>query len=257
MKLLAIARNTFRENIRDRVLYNLLAFAVLIIGVSMALSRLSVAARHRITVDVGLSSISLFGVFMAVFLGIGLVSKEIEKKTIYTLIAKPVPRYLFILGRFFGLMMTIGVNMLIMTAAFGAILWFNMYQQSWPLTWPIIQAIIMIYVELGIVTSVAMVFSTFSSPTLSAIFTLAFFVIGRFAAGLKALVSDEDPFLYWAAEILYRLVPNLTNYVRIESAVYGEGMGADLFVRIILIGLLTMAFFLLVAMGIFQRRNFV
>ncbi|HUT54814.1 MAG TPA: ABC transporter permease [bacterium] len=258
MKLWAIAYNTFREAIRDRVLYNLLAFAVLMIGLAVALGRLSIAERARITVDVGLFSISIFGVLMAIFLGIGLVSKEIEKKTIYTLIAKPVPRCLFILGRFCGLMITIGVNMVIMTAAFVVVLWYNREAPGWPLTWPIGQAIIMTYVELGIITAAAMVFSTFSTPTLSAIFTLCFVVIGRLTAGLKLLISrEQSPAAWWAADILYYLVPNLTNYVRIEAAVYGEGLAPDLFLRIILIGALTAAFLLAIAIAIFQRRNFV
>ena len=258
MKLWTIAYNTFRENIRDRVLYNLLVFAVLMMGLSVALGRLSIAERYRITVDVGLSSISIFGALMAIFLGIGLVSKEIERKTIYTLIAKPVSRSAFILGRFGGLMLTIGVNLLIMSVAFTLVLYLNMVQPGWPLTWPIAQAIIMIYVELGIITAVAMVFSTFSTPTLSAIFTLCFVVIGRFAAGLAPLISrDDNPALFRAAQLLYYLVPNLTNYIRIEAAIYGDGLGPALFLRIMAIGGLTAAFFLLIAILIFQRRNFV
>jgi ABC-type transport system involved in multi-copper enzyme maturation permease subunit len=258
MKLWAISYNTFRENVRDRVLYNLLAFAVLMIGLAVALGRLSIAERERITVDVGLFSVSVFGVFMAIFLGIGLVSKEIERKTIYTLIAKPVPRYLFILGRFSGLMLTLLVNMAIMTAAFTFVLWYNSVAPGWPLTWPMGQAIILIYVELGIITAAAMVFSTFSTPTLSAIFTLSFTVIGRLTAGLRELISkDTSPAAYWAADALYYLMPNLANYVRIESAVYGEGLGWDLFSRLIIIGVLTAAFLLGIAISIFQRRNFV
>jgi ABC-type transport system involved in multi-copper enzyme maturation permease subunit len=259
MKLWAISYNTFRENIRDRVLYNLLAFAVIMIGLSVALGRLSIAERYRITVDVGLSSITVFGVLIAVFLGIGLVSKEIEKKTIYTLIAKPVHRYIFILGRYFGLMITLGVNVLIMAAAFTAVLWFNRAGDTgWPLTWPMVQAVALTYVELGIITAVAMVFSTFSTPTLSAIFTLSFFVIGRLTAGLRQFTDPaENNILYWGVEALYYVVPNLTNYVRIEGAVYGDGLGIGISLRIIAIGVLTIAFFLLMAITIFQRRNFV
>jgi ABC-type transport system involved in multi-copper enzyme maturation permease subunit len=260
MKLWAISYNTFREAIRDRVLYNLLAFAVLMIGLAVALGRLSIAERERITVDVGLFSISVFGILMAIFLGIGLVSKEIEKKTIYTLVAKPVPRYLFILGRFFGLMITIGVNMVIMTAAYAFVLWYNQEVPGWPLGWPIAQAIILTYVELGIITAAAMVFSTFSTPTLSAIFTLSFVVIGRLTEGLKDLIEKQknpNPLVLRGAQALYLVIPNLHNYVRIEEAIYGDGIPLGLFLRLIAVGLLTAAFLLVIAIAIFQRRNFV
>ncbi len=258
MKLWAIAFNTFRENIRDRILYNLLVFAVLMIGLSVVLGKLSIAEKERITLDAGLSAISIFGVLIAIFLGIGLVNKEIEKKTIYTLVAKPVPRRLFVLGRYLGLMITIGVNLVIMTAAFALVLFYITGGEWGAVEWPVIQAIIMIYIELGIITAAATLFSTFSTPTLSAIFTLCFFVIGRLTDGLLELAREaKDQALLPAAEVLYYAVPNLTNYVRIEEALYGEGLGPLLFAETAGIGLLTIAFFLAIAVLVFQRRDFV
>ena len=258
MKLWAIAYNTFRENIRDRVLYNILVFAVLMIGLSVVIGKLSLAEQERITIDVGLTSISIFGVLMAIFLGVGLVSKEIDRKTIYTLVAKPVSRPLFLLGRFFGLLITIGVNMAIMTIAFALALFLIKGHGTWPLTWPMLQAVIMIYMELAIITAAAMVFSTFSTPTLSAIFALSFFVIGRLSLGLMEFTAkSKDQVLVGGAKILYYLVPNLSNYVRIESALYGDGLPFLLFLRVLGIGTLTSAFLLLIAMTIFQRRDFV
>lgn len=261
MKFWAITFNTFRETIRDRVLYNLLVFALLMIILSMVLGKLSFAEQERITIDIGLTTISLFGILMAVFLGIGLVSKEIERKTIHTLIAKPVPRWLFLLGRFSGLLLTIGVNILIMTAAFGLIMvYFNYPERGfiWPLTWPIIQTLILILVELSIITAAAMLFSTFSTPTLSAIFTLCFFVIGRFTAGIREFGEiSPDPVFYWGAKILYYAVPNLRDYVPIEAALYGDGLSSPLFFTLLLKGILTVAFLLVVAAGVFERRDFV
>jgi len=258
MRFWAITYNTFRENIRDRILYNLLVFAVILIGLSVALGQLTIEEAERITIDVGLTAISVFGVLMAVFLGIGLVSKEIERKTVYTLVAKPVPRFLFILGKFAGLMITIGVNILIMTAAFGVVLWYVKGGSGWPLARPIVQAVILIYFELGVLTAAAMVFSTFSTPTLSAIFTLSFFVIGRLAYGIKALAQEsESPAFKLGAKILYYAVPNLHNYVQIESALYGDGLPTALFLQIMAGGVLTATFFLVIAIMIFQRRDFV
>lgn len=258
MKLWAIAFNTFRENVRDKILYNLLVFAVLMIGLSIALGQMTISEQERITIDVGLTSISVFGVLMSIFLGIGLVSKEIEKKTIYTLIAKPVPRSFFILGRFSGLMLTIGVNTLVMTAAFALSLWYISGGDQWPLTLGMVQAIILIYLEFGIIISVTMLFSTFSTPILGSIFALCFVVIGRLTEGLVALAErSRDQFFITSSKVLYTLVPNLNNYIIIDQALYGDVLPLSLFLRIVAVGVLTTAFFLTLAIAIFQRRDFV
>ncbi len=257
MKIWAIAFNTFRENIRDKILYNLLVFAVIMIGLSIVLGELTIAEQRRITVDAGLTSISVFGILMAVFLGISLVSKEIERKTIYTLIAKPAPRSFFIIGRFLGLMITIGVNVAIMAVAFFGVLIY-LPGDGPTLTWPVFQAILLIYLELAIITSVAMAFSTFSTPTLSAIFTLCFVIIGRLTEGiLQFSVKSDNPFFRHGAEVLYAVVPNLTNYVQIEYALYNVSLPLGLLAKIVLTGLLTISVFLAVAMIVFQRRDFV
>ena len=111
---MAIAINTFKEAIRDKILYNLLFFALLMIGASLLLATLTVGEQSKIIIDIGLASINIFGVLIAVFLGIGLISKEIEKRTIYNIIAKPVPRYQFLIGKYIGLLLTIVVNTIIM-----------------------------------------------------------------------------------------------------------------------------------------------
>ena len=114
MKVLSIALNTFRENLRDKLLYNLLVFALLMIGSSLLLMRLTLGEFHRLLLNVGLGSINIFGVLIAIFVGIGLVNKEIEKKTIYTIVSKPVARYQFLIGKYLGLTMTLFVNTVIM-----------------------------------------------------------------------------------------------------------------------------------------------
>jgi hypothetical protein len=155
-------------------------------------------------------------------------------------------------------MLTIGVNLAIMAATFAFTIFIAQTDHAWPLTWPMVQALLMIYIELAIIVSVALVFSSFSTPTLSAIFTLAFFVIGRFTAGIKEFaVKAEDPFFRVTGTVLYYIVPNLTNYVRVESALYNDGLPAAVFLRTAAIGALTAAFFLLLAMAVFQRRDFV
>jgi len=253
MKVWAVALNTFKETIRDRILYNLLVFALLMILLTIALGELTIGEEIKITTDLGLSCISIFGTLIAIFLGIGLVSKEIERKTIYSLVAKPLPRYQFLLGKFAGLFLTILVNLAIMTAAYAGVL----HYVAGSFTWPLLQAVFLILVELAIIIAAALLFSTFTSPTLSAIFSLAFFVIGRMSEDLRLLGGkSKTVWFQHVSQILYYCLPNLSNYSRLHTAAYGEAMSLGLFLQIAGIGILTTALILGLAMLIFQRRDF-
>jgi hypothetical protein len=107
-RLWAIAYNTYREAVRDRVLYNLILFALLIVGASVLFGQISLDINRIVLINLGLTAISLFGIIIAIFIGIGLVSKEIEKRTLYTVLAaRPVRRWEFIAGKFLGLVMTL------------------------------------------------------------------------------------------------------------------------------------------------------
>src|ERR1044071_5899432 len=167
-RVAAIARNTFREAVRDRVLYNLVLFVLLLTGGAVFLGELSAAQEAKIIVDMGLSAMLLFGVFIAIFVGVGLVYKEIERRTIYAIFSKPVGRGEFLLGKYLGLCLTLAVNVAVMGAGVSlALLYVN---GGWdpliPTIWP---AVLLIYVELMIVVAVALLFSSFSSPALSAL----------------------------------------------------------------------------------------
>ena len=188
MKVLSIALNTFRENLRDKLLYNLLVFALLMIGSSLLLMRLTLGEFHRLMLDVGLGSINIFGVLIAIFVGIGLVSKEIEKKTIYTIVSKPVARYQFLVGKYLGLIVTLFVNTLIMAAGLLLVL----FAQEVPIESMLFKALGLIFLEFMVVTAVALLCSTFTSATLSAIFTLATYVIGHLTADLKVFGEKMD-----------------------------------------------------------------
>src|SRR5512147_1999049 len=208
MKVLSIALNTFRENIRDKLLYNLLIFALLMIGSSLLLMRLTLGEFHRLLLDIGLGSVNIFSVLIAIFVGIGLVSKEIDKKTIYTIVSKPVARFEFLLGKFFGLTLTLLVNMLIMTAGLLAVL----MAQSVPIEAVIFKAIGLILLECMVVTAVALLCSTFTSATLSAIFTLAIYVIGHLTPDLKTFGQKIDGLGRSLLEGMYYLLPNLERF---------------------------------------------
>jgi ABC-type transport system involved in multi-copper enzyme maturation permease subunit len=252
MKVLSIALNTFRENLRDKLLYNLLIFALLMIGSSLLLMRLTLGEFHRLLLDIGLGSVNIFSVLIAIFVGIGLVSKEIDKKTIYTIVSKPVARFEFLLGKFFGLTLTLLVNMLIMTVGLLAVL----MAQSVPIEAVLFKAIGLILLECMVVTAVALLCSTFTSATLSAIFTLAIYVIGHLTPDLKTFGQKMDGLGRSMLEGMYYLLPNLERFNLKGHVTHQLDVPLNDLALIVAYGMTYTAFLLLLASVIFQRRDF-
>jgi ABC-type transport system involved in multi-copper enzyme maturation permease subunit len=252
VKLYAIAINTFREAIRDRILYLILAFAIVLILASRAISLLTVGSEEKIIKDIGLMAISLFGVATSIFIGVGLVFKEIEKRTIYTLTSKPIRRSQFILGKYLGLSLVLMVNLSIMTLAFYGLLWFKGY-----LDFNLGKAILLIMVELLLVTAFAIFFSSFSSPFLSSLFTVTLYVVGHLSWSLR-LLQERVPSSggRWVLEAAYRILPNL-EHLNIKGQVVHQVPvpGADV-VWAAAYGLSYTATVLLVAMMVFRKRDF-
>jgi ABC-type transport system involved in multi-copper enzyme maturation permease subunit len=252
MKVLSIALNTFRENLRDKLLYNLLVFALLMIGSSLLLMRLTLGEFHRLLLDVGLGSINIFGVLIAIFVGIGLVNKEIEKKTIYTIVSKPVARYQFLVGKYLGLSLTLLVNTLIMAGGLLLVL----FAQAVPIESMLFKALGLIFMEFMVITAVALLCSTFTSATLSAIFTLATYVIGHLTADLKTFGEKMDEGLRAVVTGLYYILPNLERFNLKGNVIHHiEVSGMDLLL-IVVYGLTYVALLLMSASIIFQRRDF-
>lgn len=252
MKVLSIALNTFRENLRDKLLYNLLVFALLMIGSSLLLMRLTLGEFHRLLLDVGLGSINIFGVLIAIFVGIGLVNKEIEKKTIYTIVSKPVARYQFLIGKYLGLTLTLFVNTLIMAGGLLLVL----VAQNVPIESMLMKALGLIFMEFMVITAVALLCSTFTSATLSAIFTLATYVIGHLTADLKMFGEKMDEGMRAVVTGLYYILPNLERFNLKGNVIHHiEVPGTDLLL-IVAYGLTYVAFLLMSASIIFQRRDF-
>jgi ABC-type transport system involved in multi-copper enzyme maturation permease subunit len=254
-RVAAIARNAFREAVRDRVLYNLVVFVLLLIAGAIFLGELSAGQEGKIIVDLGLSAILLFGVFIAIFVGVGLVYKEIERRTLYAILSKPIGRGEFLLGKYLGLCLTLFVNVAIMGAGLSVALFY--VKRGWdPLVVRIWPAILLIYCELMILTGVAMLFSAFSSPALSALLTFFVFVIGHFSQDLRTLSgSMASAPARWVFAGLYYLLPNLANYNSIAAAAHGQmpearAIGVALVYGLIYIGVLLAATTL-----IFRRRN--
>lgn len=252
MKTLAIATNTFREAIRDRILYLLLAFAILLIVCSQVLSLLTVGSEEKIVKDIGLASISLFGVATAIFVGVGLVFKEIEKRTVYTLVSKPIRRSQFILGKYFGLVMVLAVNLGIMTLCFYLLL----AAKGW-LDFGITRAIVLIFVELALVTAIAILFSSFSTPILSSLFTVTFYVIGHLSWGLLLLAEKiETGVGRQICHVLYYILPNL-EWLNVKGqVVHGINVPMSQMLLATAYGISYTVIVLVLAVIVFRKRDF-
>jgi ABC-type transport system involved in multi-copper enzyme maturation permease subunit len=254
-RVAAIARNAFREAVRDRVLYNLVVFVLLLIAGAIFLGELSAGQEGKIIVDLGLSAILLFGVFIAIFVGVGLVYKEIERRTLYAILSKPIGRGEFLLGKYLGLCLTLFVNVAIMGAGLSVALFY--VKRGWdPLVVRIWPAILLIYCELMILTGVAMLFSAFSSPALSALLTFFVFVIGHFSQDLRTLSgSMASAPARWVFAGLYYLLPNLANYNSIAAAAHGQMPEARAIGVALVYGLIYISVLLAATTLIFRRRN--
>jgi ABC-type transport system involved in multi-copper enzyme maturation permease subunit len=255
-RIMAIARNAFREAVRDRVLYNLVLFVLLITGAAIFIGELSGGQERKITVDLGLSAMLLFGAFISIFVGVGLVFKEIERRTIYAIFSKPVGRGEFLMGKYLGLCLTLLVNIVVM--GLGVSLALIYVSGGWdPLALRIWPAVLLIYFELTILTAVALLFSSFSSPALSALLTFFVFIIGHFSADLKNLASSMGgASARWLFSVLYYLLPNLSNYSFITPVAHGQVPQAGQLVLTILYALVYNTLLLAIAALIFRRRNF-
>jgi ABC-type transport system involved in multi-copper enzyme maturation permease subunit len=264
--LALVATHVFKESVRDKVLYNLVAFAVLMIAVSYLIGQLTAGQDVKIVKDLGLAAMSVFGLFIAIFIGVGLVAKELERRSVYGLLVKPLERHEFILGKYAGLMLTLTINIAIMTVAYYAVLWGvarttpEQIRQMWavPALDPgLMKAVLLIVAQFGLVTAIALFFSTFSSPFLSAALTFGLYVAGHFGADLREFGSiTESPIGSWLCTALSYILPNFAVLDVKAAVVHGRPVpwtyvgGGVAYVAIYASALLT------AAVLIFSRRDF-
>ncbi|MSO52198.1 MAG: hypothetical protein CK533_01905 [Acidobacterium sp.] len=261
-----VAGASFKESVRDRVPYTMVVFAVLMIAASYLLSELTAGQDLKIVKDLGLAAMSTFGLVIAVFIGIGLVSKEVERKSVFGLLTKPVSRTQFILGKYLGLVTTLAVNLTVMTLAYYAVLFYMDViatagmRASWaaPALDPRqLVAIVLIMGQLAMVTAVALLFSTFSSPLLSALLTSGLWVAGHFNGDLRQFEQVVDqPAVAWIARALYYLLPNLAPFNVRAEVVYGLPVSASHVGFTLLYALSYSSALLVAAVAIFRRRDF-
>jgi Cu-processing system permease protein len=253
-RIVHIASNTFREAVRDRVLYNLIAFALLLSGAAIFIGQISIEIERLVVVNLGLTAVSLFGVVIAIFIGIGLVSKEIEKRTLYTVLSRPVRRWEFIVGKFFGLAGTLVVNTFFMAVGVFAALLYVAHKFA-ASDASIFVALYFIILEFLILCSLALLFSSFSSPLLSAVFTFSLFVIGSFADDLRGFAALTHGLARWIATAAAYLVPNFSALNVISAVAHQQSVSPQLILQNSLYALFYTAMVLSGAILIFERRN--
>ena len=261
-----VALSVFRESVRDRVLYLLVLFAVLLIAVSYLIGQLTAGQDIKIVKDFGLAAIWVFGLLIAIFIGVGLVWKEVEKRSIYSLLAKPVRRHEFVIGKFAGLALTLAVNVAAMTVAFYLTLAYiaTTFPADARAAWTVpaadpalLKAIGLIGVELLLVTAVALFFSTFSSPFLSVVLTLGLWVIGTFNADLRNFEAVvESPAAAWLARGVYYVLPNFGAFDVKTQVVHGLAVPWSYVAVTTAYGVVYLGLLLAGAVAIFSRRDF-
>jgi Cu-processing system permease protein len=317
MKVFAIAVNTFKEAVRNRVLYVLLFFSILIMFGAWVASTLSIDDETKIVRDLGIGAINLISVLIAVFVGVGLVYNDLDKKTIYTIVSKPISRWQFLLGKYFGLLLTIAVNVFIMTWIFGSVLHFraavspdvfnaattfdnaeglpmrsgagyvlfyyimslvkavffgllhviSLGIYSTPATQGLFASSVFTVMEMGVITAFAVLFSSFSSPTLSAFLTVIVFIIGRLnqdlylfadtmatrAGGLQNLEQTQQ-FVYYFSKFSAYITPNLTVFDKRELLARMEPVTFSVMEPLYALVYTTLV--MVIATMVFNRRNF-
>lgn len=253
VRVLALAGNTVREAVRNKVLYTLVFFAVGLIGTGVLLSTLSYVEQERILQDVGLAAIRLFGVAIAIFVGVGLIHREVDRRTIYTILSKPVSRTEFLLGKYLGLVATLWLQVAIMAVAFVAV----SLLAGAPLGMGHAAAIGLIAVELMVVVAIATFFSSFTTPMLASLFTAGLFLVGTLSRDLRDIgLHSSSEGVRRVLVALYRALPDLESFNLSIQAVHGLPIAATDVWLPVLYATGYAGLVLLLAVVIFERRDF-
>jgi len=250
-----VAWNTFREAVRDRVLYNLVFFALLMMAAAVAVGQISIGIDQTVIVSLGLSAISAIGLLISVFLGVALVSKEMDKRTLYALLAKPVRRWEFLLGKFGGLVLTLAVN----TAAMAVGLLLVMIYVKHTLERSdaaVLVAVYFILLKLALIVALALLFSCFTTPLLAILFTAGLYIVGLYVQELRNLpVQVMSPAMSAFTKWLSYVLPNFENYNVMAMAAHGRAVPGALILQNTLYTVVYCAIVLTAAAVVFSRRN--
>ncbi|MGD0836461.1 MAG: ABC transporter permease subunit [Polyangia bacterium] len=259
-RIVAIAWNTFREAVRNKILYSLLFFAVLLIVSALAIGNLTLHEEVRTIRDIGLFGIDIFGVIIAIFVGVNLLYKELDLKTVYTILPKPLWRWEFVLGKWLGMLLTLAVQMLVMGLVLGGVL----AAEGSRFDVATAKAVWLLFVNVMLVTSMAVFFSAFSSPFLSGFFALGCFVVGRSIPDIRALGGKLGRVGQGGLDLFCAVMPNLHLFYPSgaivgaeEVSVHRQFVGADYLLSATGYGVAYSIVVLVLAMLVFRKRDFV
>ncbi len=250
--LWVIAHNTFRETIRDRILYSLIGFSILVIATSLLAASVSLGQDIRVIQSFGLTALLVFLLLITIFIGTQLVFREVERKTIYLVLSKPVKREVFYLGKFLGLALTIAVATAIMGAVFLALLAYKTKAFSWPA----LSAIGFMLMEAWLLTAIGMLFGSFTSPIASAIYTFCLAIIGHSSTSILTISQKSQPFLKYTLQGVYYVFPNLEKFNLRNEIIYNLTPQSPQVTAVILYFAAYTAALLLAGMAILKRDEF-
>jgi len=254
-KIAAIVAVTVREALRQKLAVNLLVFALALVVASFTISSLTFGEQYRIIVDIGLSAMEVFGTLIAIFLGAGLIAREVERRTLYPIIAKPVSRAEYVAGRYLGLVATTTLNMLVMAAVFTAVLAYYLKSFGFLRDTPFLAVLASMVVRFAVVGAIAAFFSSFTTVTLSAIFTLSLVVVGLVSSDLVRYWAKQGTAAGALGRAAFIVVPNLEALNLKEAMVYKDPVSASFVVTGLGYGTLYALAVLAFAVAVFSRRD--
>jgi Cu-processing system permease protein len=250
-----VALNTFREAVRDRVLYNLVFFALLMMAAAIAVGQISIGIEQTVIVSLGLSAISVIGLLISIFIGVALVSKEMDKRTLYALLAKPVRRWEFLLGKFAGLVLTLAVNTAAMALGLLLVMIYVKHSLERGDT-AVLVAVYFIWLKLALIVALALLFSCFTTPLLAILFTVGLYIVGLYVQELRNLpVEVMSPAMSAFTKWLSYLLPNFENFNVMAMAAHGRAVPGALILQNTLYTVIYCTIVLTAAAAVFSRRN--
>jgi ABC-type transport system involved in multi-copper enzyme maturation permease subunit len=253
--IVALSLVTVREALRQKLAVNLLVFAVALVVASLTLSSLTFGEQYRIIVNIGLSAMEIFGTLIAVFLGAGVIARDVERRTVFPIVAKPVSRGQYVAGRYLGLVTTTTLNLLVMAVVFLLALASHLRGFGFLRETPFAATIAAMALQFAIVGAIAVLFSAFTTATLSAIFTLSLVVTGHLASDLVRHWRQEGVVAGAIGKALYLVVPNLEALNFKEAMVYKDALAPSVVASAFAYGVLYAAAVALLAAIVFSRRD--
>jgi ABC-type transport system involved in multi-copper enzyme maturation permease subunit len=252
-RISTIAWNTWREAIRSKLLYTLFFFALVLILASLILANISYVERNRILQDIAMASIRFFSVAIAIFVGVGLIHREVDRRTVYTILSKPLSRGEFLLGKYFGLVATLWLQAAIMSGVFVAISQFRGVE----LTAGHAAAFGLLAMELAVVVAISTLFSAFTTPLLASLFAGGVWIAGNLSRNLRDIgVDSEVEIVRQVTGALHRLLPDLTSFNLSIEAAHGLPLAASDFWLPAVYGVGYATIVLVCAVTVFERRDF-